>query len=170
MRPNVRIEYTLNIASIQQAVERKTETIVGRIAKKGEKLSKYNAPYDTGELEESIEAEPTEQFGKWGVHARTPYALIQELQQPYLYGSVLESAGNLKSATRGLRFKKPSKSNKQRGKVKKGKSKKPRAQKPGSKPKKVKTPNTQKTKRNRKRVGKRDQRKRQLTEPMHTLS
>lgn len=87
----IEVEVNIPFAGLKQLIEAKTEALTGDIAKAGAVRAAYNAPYDTGVLSESVGAEPlADDPTGWGVYARTPYALIQELQQPYLYSSVLE--------------------------------------------------------------------------------
>ncbi len=89
----IQVEDQINYAGIMRVVSAAREQVVSGVAQNGAKRASYNAPYDTGRLSESIDAEAmADDERAWGVYARTPYALIQELRQPYLYSGCLEAA------------------------------------------------------------------------------
>jgi hypothetical protein len=88
-----RIDINLDPQRVMREVEQKREAIIATLAEKAATLARKYAPYDTGQLMGSIEAEAIAgDFSAWGVYARTPYALIQEIQQPYLLSACLEVA------------------------------------------------------------------------------
>lgn len=94
MKLSVQVTINLDRAAIRRRLEEIRGSLVQSVAKQGAEHARYFAPYDTGNLESSIEAEYIDP-NTWGVYARTEYALIQELRQPYLYSGVIHAMNDL---------------------------------------------------------------------------
>lgn len=101
MRMTVKIESHLNRSAIRARVQQGRDRLVERVAKEAAVSARFYAPYDSGLLESTIEAVYAGP-GVWDVTASTPYALIQELRQPYLYPGCLDALQQIQRFAREI--------------------------------------------------------------------
>jgi hypothetical protein len=101
MRLSVTVEARLNRAAIRAKVRQGRDQLVERVATTAAERARFFAPYDSGRLEESIEAVFVAP-GEWHLIAATPYALIQELRHPYLYSGALDAMQQIQTFAREI--------------------------------------------------------------------